>query len=271
MKIVFWNVYKKDLTNELAILAQEIDPDILFLAECTMNVADVLNSLNRLRTSYFFNYDPICLKIHMFSKFRDKFVKPITGSLRYTVRNVKIPLYPSFNLMCLHFQSKQNWDAPSQAAHSATMSTVIKEFEGKTKSSNSIIIGDFNMNPFEPGMIQTTGFHSTMSKSIAQRKSRIVDGHEYPFFYNPMWSFFGDEGKGDVNGTFYSSRSQPINYFWSIFDQVLIRPDLIPYLEDDGVKIITEFGVAKKLLKPNETIDDAISDHLPISCTLKRI
>jgi len=269
MKIVFWNINKNDLAEELNLLAQEVNPDILFIAECQMSVSDILLALNNKKVNYFFNIDPVCSKILMFSKFHDKFVKPVKSNLRYTVRYIKVPTYVNFNLMCLHYQSKVNWDFADQAAHSVEISSIISDFERKTKLTNTLVIGDFNMNPFDFGMVQTTGLHSVMSKEIALKESRIVDGNEYPFFYNPMWSFYGDHGKGIVNGTIYNTLSKPINYFWNIFDQVLIRPNLIQYFDEDQLEILNNFGTSFSLLKSSNIINDSISDHLPISLTLK--
>ena len=269
MKIVFWNINKKSIGPALTLLAEEIRPDILFLAEAQMGPVGILNALNSKKTTYFFNPDPICEKVLMFSKYRDEYVKPATSNLRYTVRTVSVPNYPEFNLMSLHYQSKRNWKTEGQAAHTMELNLAIREFENNTKSKMTLLIGDFNMNPFELGMVQTTGFHSVMSKDIALKGGRSVDGKEYPYFYNPMWSFYGDHGKGDVNGTLYSQLSEPINYFWNIFDQVLIRPDLIPYVNEEAIEIITQLGESYNLLKKNNLINTSISDHLPISVILK--
>jgi len=269
MKIVFWNI-NKDLTpEEIGLMGIEIDPDIIFFAECKMGIAKVLLSLNSKSTKYFYNMDPVCTKIKMFSKFRDKYVSATKSNIRYTVREVNVPTYPKFNLMCLHYQSKVNWDFADQASHSMELNTVINDFEKKTNNSNSVIIGDFNMNPFDFGMVQTTGLHSVMSKEVAKKNGRVVDGKTYPFFYNPMWSFFGDKGKGDVNGTIYNTLSKPINYFWNIFDQVLVRPQFIDHFDEDELEIITKLG-DKELLKQSGIIDDTVSDHLPISIKIKR-
>jgi hypothetical protein len=234
-----------------------------------MSIGNILTALNKNVVSYFYNIDPVCDKIKMFSKFNDKFVRPIKSNLRYTVREINVPTYPKFNLMCLHYQSKVNWDFSDQAAHSVELNSIINDFEIKTNSSLTLLIGDFNMNPFDFGMVQTTGLHSVMSKEIALKKSRVVDGKEYPFFYNPMWSFYGDHGKGKVNGTIYNTLSKPINYFWNIFDQILIRPDFINFVDEDKIEIITELDNHTKLLKKSQIIDDSISDHLPISITIK--
>jgi hypothetical protein len=271
MRIVFWNINQKDLSKELNILAQNIAPDILFLAECEMTIASILTALNATKVNYFYNADPVCEKIYMFSKFRDKFVQPIKSSLRYTVRSIDVPTYPKFNLMCLHYQSKVNWDFADQAAHSSILRTVIIDFEKKMSSQMTVVVGDFNMNPFDFGMVQTTGLHSVMSKDIALNQTRTVDGDEYHFFYNPMWSFYGDHGKGQVNGTTYNTLSKPLNYFWNIFDQVLIRPDFIQFFDEDKLEILTELDSSHSLLKKSKKIDNSISDHLPISITIKSI
>lgn len=271
MKIIFWNIDKNNLETELKFLSTNVDPDIIFLAECTMSINDILTSLNDSTTRYFYNLDPICEKIKMFSKFHDKYVPVIKSNLRYTVRRCSIPSYPNFNIMALHYQSKVNWDFADQSAHATTINTVIADFERKTSSNETIVIGDFNMNPFDFGMVQTTGLHSVMSKRVAMKKSRTVDGEKYPFFYNPMWSFFGDKGVGTTNGTIYNTLSKPINYFWNIFDQVLVRPEMINYFDEDKLEIITSFGCDLDLINKFDMINDSISDHLPISITIKNI
>lgn len=270
MKIVFWNIKKGSLSKELSLLAQEVQPDILFLAEVGMTPQAILMALNEMDNLYYFHRDDICTKILMFSKFLNANIKPVTSDNRYMVKSINIPTYPKFNLMALHYQSKQNWDANNQAAHASEWRQIITEFEQKTRSTNSILIGDFNMNPFDAGMVQTTGLHSVMTKSVAEKGNRKVDNKIYPFFYNPMWSFFGDYGKGDVNGTFYLTKSQPINYFWNILDQVLVRPSILPYFDEDKLDILTTFGDTLNLLKPSGFLDKNISDHLPISITIKQ-
>jgi hypothetical protein len=57
------------------------------------------------------------------------------------------------------------------------------------------------MNPFEDGVVSSNGLHGVMSWGIAQKRVRVVNRKKYPFFYNPMWNFFGDftpGGKGGV-------------------------------------------------------------------------
>lgn len=269
MKIVFWNIGKKG--NELCSLADELDPDILFLAENNMSISELLNVVNKTKVKYRINQDPVCKKITMLSKFEDSLVKLITSGNRYTVRAIQIPNYPSINLMCLHYQSKINWTSSDQAAHCVELNQIISEFENKLNSTNTLLIGDFNMHPFDAGMVQSTGLHAVMTKDVALKKQRRIDGKAYPFFYNPMWSFYGDKDKGKVSGTTYTTLSKPINYFWNLYDQILVRPGLIDYLDEDSLEIVTEFGNSVNLLTKNKLINKKISDHLPISIKINNI
>ncbi len=119
------------------------------------------------------------------------------------------------------------------------------------------------MNPFEPGVCGAQGLHAVMTKHQARKGSRTISGREYRYFYNPMWGLFGDRTSGPA-GTYYLSSAKPVNYFWNIYDQVLVRPELmdgivdIRLLEYDGkVSLRTPDGVPR------------VSDHLPIYLELE--
>ncbi len=91
---------------------------------------------------------------------------------------------------------------------------------------------------------------------------RQVQAQSYKFFYNPMWSHFGDIG--GPPGTYYYDRSENFNLFWNVFDQVLIRPELLREFRNETVKIVATVA-GKSLLAPNGQPDKrAGSDHLPI-------
>ena len=63
------------------------------------------------------------------------------------------------------------------------------------------------MNPFEEGVVGAKGLHAVMTRRIAAKGSRVVQGKEYPFFYNPMWGLFGDR-QDSPSGTYYYSASE---------------------------------------------------------------
>ncbi|MDX2043591.1 MAG: hypothetical protein SF097_20405 [Acidobacteriota bacterium] len=119
------------------------------------------------------------------------------------------------------------------------------------------------MNPFESGMVSAGALHGVMTRNVALKNSRTIQGNEYPFFYNPMWGLFGDGTEGPA-GSYYYAKSGHETYFWNIFDQVLLRPSLLPHFRNNELKILTDDGTETLLSERGLPDNDAGSDHLPI-------
>lgn len=80
-----------------------------------------------------------------------------------------------------------------------------------------------------------------------------------------MWELLGNS---EICGTMYYNSSDSINYYWHIYDQVLITPDLIDSFNIDGLKIITKTNQSN-FLTLSGLLNKNISDHLPIKFNLK--
>ena len=60
-----------------------------------------------------------------------------------------------------------------------------------------------------------------------------------------------------------TTTSQPVTYYWNMFDQVLIRPSLIDCFRNDSLKILDSDGM-QSLTRTGRPEQGAASDHLPI-------
>jgi lipoyl(octanoyl) transferase len=69
-----------------------------------------------------------------------------------------------------------------------------------------------------------------------------------------MWGYFGDALDGPP-GTYYDSRSEPVTYFWNIFEQVLIRPTLLDAFVPASLKILDSDGDETLLTKLQHSFD----------------
>ena len=138
----------------------------------------------------------------------------------------------------------------------------MERLEDKYKTNSSIVVGDFNLNPFEEPMIGALGAHAIPCKKVAKRNKRKISGKDYKMFYNPMWNLFGDNSSPP--GTYYYSSSEQVSYFWNIFDQVIIRPDVVEFFDINSLKVVTEVDDIKLLNKNGIPDKNNISDHLPI-------
>ena len=124
------------------------------------------------------------------------------------------------------------------------------------------------MNPFEAGVVGAAGLNATMVRNQARKELRVVQGNKYRFFYNPMWRYFGD-GQAAPPGTYYYDNHEHVTYYWNLFDQVLVRPDLISNLDAGDLEIVQRIGAISLLDHegiPNQLIG---SDHLPLLFSLR--
>jgi len=265
ISFLFWNIKKNNIGQHIRTIAIENNVDVLALAECEILPAELLVALNKDNNKkYHFNPHKINKKIDIYTRFSSEFMKILLEDHRTTIRQLSLPGSPDLLLAITHYPSKANMSDDEQALECRNLSDLIIEAEKKARHERTILFGDLNMNPFEIGVVSSHGLHAVVSREIAKKRRRVVGKKEYLYFYNPMWNLFGDSKLGPP-GTYYFSKSTPIVYFWNIFDQVLIRPDLIKYFEVDKLKIITSNGKGVELInnngKPNS---EEFSDHLPL-------
>jgi hypothetical protein len=193
---------------------------------------------------------------------------PLRDSSGFTIRHLLVPGHCSVILAAVHFPSKLFWNDGSQALECTEFARTIIEVESEVGHDRTVLVGDLNMNPFESGMVGAVGLNATMVRERALREFRVVQGRQYPFFYNPMWGHFGDRDPNPA-GTYYRDSGQHVNYYWNMFDQVLIRPSLLGMFPADGVEIVTHAG-RTPLLTSSGVSNRAIgSDHLPLLFTLE--
>ncbi len=266
LNFLFWNINQKPLLDHVKNLVDQEQIDILILAENRISVADWLNTLNQPKTNFFYQSFSNCDRISIFTRFDSQYLTVINESKHFTIQKLQTPtMAEPILLMALHLPSQSHYDDSNQMFESPTFRSELKAVERQENISKTVIVGDFNMNPFQAGMIAAQGFHGVMDSKIALKQKRIIKEREYSYFYNPMWNFMGDYR--ETAGTYYYRKSVPVNYFWNTFDQVLISPELIPSFDKTSLNIITQNQISS-FLKENGTIDDKISDHLPIRFTL---
>ncbi len=263
INVLFWNAGRKRRQSQIVQLANHYDVDIVLLAEFVDQPDDMLNAWNETKAAYEYSPGNGNTKISVFTRFADEYVRPVFETDRLTIRRLNLPGKDEILLAAVHFPSKLRWSDESQAFECTKLAADIRVTEKQCGHRKTVLVGDFNMNPFETGIVSALGIHAVMDRRIAKGGSRVVQDCEYTFFYNPMWSFLGDCSPGPP-GTVYHQRAEHRMYFWNMFDQVLIRPELLDRFRMDGLAIIDHNGVESLLTdagRPNARIG---SDHLPI-------
>jgi hypothetical protein len=168
----------------------------------------------------------------------------------------------------VHYQSKAGaWDSRDQSHVINRLPRWITKQEAKFGHRRTVLVGDLNMNPFEDGVAGCDGLHAVMTRDIARSGGRTIDAVHRPFFYNPMWQFFGDRPGAPPGTHYFDGGGKPINFFWNMYDQVMVRPDLMDQLRE--VKILEMIGTTP-LRQANGRPAAAVgSDHLPLFFVLE--
>lgn len=131
----------------------------------------------------------------------------------------------------------------------------------------SMVVGDFNANPFESAILSSDGLHAIGIRKVGNATRRLVrwgDENE-DFFYNPMWRKYGSVASMEGGmATHYWQNNQAGELFWHMLDQVVIRPEESVSFPENRLSIISSVGTAT-LLAPDGIPDRTVgSDHLPI-------
>ncbi|MBQ0142678.1 MAG: endonuclease/exonuclease/phosphatase family protein [Prevotellaceae bacterium] len=268
MNFLYWNIHKRaSFFDAIVEMVCENEVDILMLAEFHEKKLElVLEAQLQARIPNYHIVPQIqSNKVVIFSCLKNNTIADIYDSSRLTIKKLySSVLDESINLAICHFYDAHNATAENQSEYAQDVREQIETIEKKDSCSKTILCGDLNMNPFDEGVVKARGFNAVMDKGIARNEYREVNGNRFMFFYNPMWGFLGDTGKGDVCGTYYYNPSQPIQYYWHVLDQVLVRPSLLDFFDTNKLRIVTKTTKYNFITKQGLIDAKNYSDHLPI-------
>lgn len=261
MKYLFWNTHKNnDINDVLSELIVENDISMVCLAEYTAQADELINKLS-VQNVYIQEYGSCSERIKMFGKTEN--IQYRTDSDHAVIRIIN----DRDILCCVHLNSKIYSD--HEAYREILIEQIIKdiqEVENELKTENTLVVGDFNINPYDSSLINARYFHGIPVYEETKRRSRVIAGKEYHMFYNPMWNLLGDFQQ--PYGTYYHAGNETVNTYWNIYDQVIMRPALRDRFMLNSLKIIKETKT-RFLLDNNNHPNKKISDHLPIVFEIK--
>jgi hypothetical protein len=265
-KFAFWNLNQRDLPQLVSALARRERVDVLILAECGTDTWRMLEALNAESSDYQLGYSN-CDRLRVFTRFDARLMPPLVETERVSIRRLELPARKSLLVVGAHLPSKVNYSDDSQVFESVCLARLIEDAENSEGHRRTLLLGDLNMNPFEPGVVGARGgLHAVMSRKVVNRMWRTVQQENYRFFYNPMWSHMGD--RTDAGGTYYYDGAEAVCYFWNMYDQVLLRPELLGDFAPEHVRIVTEVD-GTPLMSNGRPDESVASDDLPVMVKLE--
>ncbi len=187
MRILFWNTGKRPVADLLRDISRRRELDVLVLAETADPIERLVSQLNRdAERVYFSAPDPLAKSVkrplHILTRLPGDRVRAVQDSDGVMVRQVFPVIGPDFTIVAVHLRSKLFRDQDDQVSGARYVNGDIEKAERQVGHRRTLVIGDFNMNPFERGLVNFDCFHAVMSRDTASRRSRRSDGRERCFF-----------------------------------------------------------------------------------------
>ena len=264
--ILFWNLHRSQTACELLAQAtSEHSADVVITAECPLTRLALAGILEERTGSHFHSYTgKDGDRIFVFTKAPITCGGPVSDMPHLYISDLHIPDHPSLLLGGFHNISVLEYDLEDVQEQASIAAEYVRFAERTARHSRTVVIGDFNLPPFDRAMVKAGGFYAIMDrKLVASATQRRVLFNDYPLFYNPMWSMLGDIAHKPP-GSYHYYKAKHLNYYWYMYDQVLLRPELLPMFHEKDIAIVTRIGGAN-LLNADGTPDaEVASDHLPI-------
>jgi exonuclease III len=204
-RIVFWNVNRKDLTDAVCALAKSTAADVIILNENNVPSSETLCALRQEVSPEFYIPAPASEeRFHCFCKNSALDLSEIHSGFRTSVRKFRFANQMTL-LVLVHGLDIRNYDSKKRLLFASKLADEIAFVRDDKKINKLILLGDFNMNPYDDGMNEAEGLNAMMTKACAEKKTRQYCKKDYDLYYNPMWSLFGDNTKGPA-GTIYTQK-----------------------------------------------------------------
>ncbi len=248
---------KNDLSKIASELVTSYGIDVALFAE---HQALDINKFKAGAESYNFLEDKGCEKIIIFHK------KDISASIRrgahyYRIISVETET-GDLIITGLHLPAMESGREDRLAVIEDIVPDICEQ-ERKINSQYSIVIGDFNADPFD---IELTGhryFNAVLFLDLINRHETVTFNHKkYRRFYNPMLNYISETEK-HYGSYYYHNKNRPI--YWHCLDQIIVRKPLADkILNVEYCRKIDK----KPLVTKNGIVNERYSDHLPLIAEL---
>jgi hypothetical protein len=178
--------------------------------------------------------------------------------------------YERYNLIGVHLASPVgNWNKQTKI-HNETyeFSRALFAWESNSNCSGTIVIGDFNQDPYSDPMVNTLGLNAVMCAEIAigrvREAGRAEGRQKIPYLYNPTWEFLGTRRTGKCPGSYFNHGDTTDSAYWHALDQILIRPQVIKHLIPGTCMYASDLRGKMIVGKDGAPSKKTFSDHLPL-------
>lgn len=260
MKLIYWNS-KQQLKFLIvkAILTEE-SPDVLFLSETDEEI--ITSNKNELFIIGYEHFEnPGCTRVIIIKKIEIELSLSLQSAYYTCVKCLKTNL----NVISVHLPSQMFQHMDALKSYIRFFREDIDNEIGASSESDIVIIGDFNVNPFEKPMIDFDGFSASNSINLRKKVTHLTRTKE--LYYNPTWKLYSNN---NFPGTKYFKRPSASAFDileHHYLDQVVLSYSLSKKIVFEKINVIEE--TKTNLFFDKKTFTVLESDHLPLMYEFK--
>ena len=264
MNLLFWNLKNNSIEDH--IVKCIIENDITIAAFAEYKGIDQQKIEKQLSHQYHFvQHKLYTIRTKVIILIKNSIsAKPTNEHKRFSIYDVNTVLN-RYILAVAHLEDKRNYNKEDRINTIKDLMDNIRRIEHDYNCDNTIIIGDFNANPYDEELLSIYAFNSILFKKVIKHSDiRCKNGVNYRCFFNPILNYISEDN--ELYGSFYCNSDSNTPY-WHCSDQVLLRKSLIDCINDlQYLKTIDNVSLIKKI-KP----DSSISDHLPLFVKIEEV
>lgn len=276
LNILFWNLNRKKNTEHIINCIVENNVDIAVFAEykdkdgkvMIIDTAAIEHGLGSMY-AWISGVEPDG-KVILLAKKTIGEVRKIQQDdrSRYSLYIVSTAV-KNYLLAAAHLEDRLS--DPYSANRKKTIGRLVSEIKSNEeilRIENTIVIGDFNANPYDEELLDKDAFNAVLFKPIIKTSEfTSPEGDRIKRFYNPIIHYLS-ESTEMYGSHYYDGNTKHWTPYWHCLDQVLVRKNLVDLIQE--VKYLKRIG-DESLLNRSKKPDERISDHLPLLVTLLEV
>lgn len=260
MNFAYWNTKQIDAVDMIVDIIKQNNLSLFFLSE--INLEKLLEQINKIDDiGYEVFENPGCERVLILKKKNLCVQLNIQNHFYSAIKLIENDIY----VISLHLPSQMFQSLDSLKEFMRDLRNNIDVEIGDSLTEKILLIGDFNINPYESPMTHYDGFLATNSPMAKNRINHLQKSRTT--YYNPTWQLYS---RKNFPGTKQFRRPSATSYDileFHFLDQVIISQKLLESISEEKIEVVEKtdnfefFNVKTNKIKQ--------SDHLPLLYKLK--
>ena len=175
IRFLLWNTNQKPLEKTVANIARLYDIDVVVLVESAVPPGRMIHALTTQGGASYRRPFSLSERTVAYTRFTESLMPAVHETKdRLVIWHLKLPACTDILLAAVHLPSKMYFRDESQRDECFELSRTIRDEERRLGLERTVLVGDFNMNPFETGVVSAAGLNAT--SDATGRGEAIADG-----------------------------------------------------------------------------------------------